>query len=247
MFWRTCDGNDVNAVARSYHSGASDDAAFAIQRALEATSGPVCLIGVSLGGNVLLKWMGENGDRVDERIVAAAGVSVPYDLARASEKLERGFSRVYTRFFLGSLKRKALAKCARYPERFNAARISGSRTLRDFDDAVTGPLHGFESAAQYYERCSSIEFLADIRVPTLLLNARNDPFLPRAVLTKVEAIAERNPALRCVFPENGGHVGFIEGSLFRPSYWMERYCLDWLTAALSSHHSATISAGSAHV
>lgn len=230
VLWRTCDGRLVNDVARSYHSGASDDADEFVTRILAADPGrPTFLAGVSLGGNVLLKWLGERGDAVPREICAAAAVSVPFDLDAASTKLENGFSRVYTRFFLQTMRSKAIAKHARFPETGSLDRIRSAATLREFDDAVTAPLHGYSGAADYYRRASSLFFLDQIRVPALLLSARNDPFLPRSVLDEVRAVAQGNPLIRCVFTESGGHVGFVSGRLpWKPQYWMEPYILNWL-------------------
>lgn len=231
VLWRTCDERPVNSTRRAYHSGASDDAETAITRVLAEDAGrPTFLLGVSLGGNVLLKWLGERGDTVPATIHGAVAVSVPFDLAAASRKIERGFAHVYSRYFLKSLKAKTLAKLERFPDLVDRAALAGVRTLWEFDDVVTGPIHGFRNAADYYQRSSSIRFLERIRTPTLLLNAQNDPFLPPAVLEDVRTIAGRNPNLECVFPAQGGHVGFVGGCLpGRPEYWMERFALDWLS------------------
>ncbi|HYV98757.1 MAG TPA: alpha/beta fold hydrolase [Gemmatimonadaceae bacterium] len=233
VLWRTCDGEPVNAVARSYHSGASDDAGFVIEQLLaEKRAGPTFLLGVSLGANVLLKWLGEQGARVPASIGAAVAVSTPFDLGAAARKIERGFSRVYGRFFLRSLRAKTAAKLGRFPALVDAQALAAARTLREFDELVTAPVHGYKGADDYYERASSLQFLESIRVPTLLLNARNDPFLPRAVLDRVAAAAARNPFLHCAFPAGGGHVGFISGNTpFAPEYWMEVACLDWMREA----------------
>ena len=230
VLWRTCDDHPVNGARRAYHSGASDDAETAIARVLsEDATRPTFLIGVSLGGNVLLKWLGERGDTVPAAVRGAVAVSVPFDLAAASRQIERGVASVYGRYFLKSLKAKTFAKLERFPDLVDRVALAKVRTMWEFDDVVTGPIHGFASAADYYQRSSSIHFLDRIRVRTLLLSAENDPFLPRAVLDAVQAIARPNPHLQCVFPAQGGHVGFIAGSVpWRPEYWMERFALDWL-------------------
>jgi predicted alpha/beta-fold hydrolase len=235
VLWRTCDDRPVNDTRRAYHSGASDDAEAAIARVLsEDADRPTFLFGVSLGGNVLLKWLGERGDAVPPAVCGAVAVSVPFDLAAASRRIERGFSKLYGRVFLKSLKAKTFAKLERFPGMVDRATVSRVRTLWEFDDVVTAPIHGFASAADYYERCSSIAFLDRIRLRTLLVSAQNDPFLPREVLDKVRAIARANSRLHCDFPAQGGHVGFISGSLpWRPVYWMERFTLDWLVGGLT--------------
>jgi uncharacterized protein len=229
--WRTCDGRIVNDVARSYHSGASDDAAEVIAHILAGDADrPTFLLGVSLGANVLLKWLGERGGELPSALRAAAAVSVPFDLAAASDNLEHGISRVYSRFFLRSLRAKAIAKLERFPQVGDRDRIRRTATLREFDDLVTAPLHGFQDAADYYRRSSSLFFLGSIRLPTLLLNAEDDPFLPRAVLDRVRIVAAQNPSLSCVFPDHGGHAGFVSGAVpWKPSYWMESYVMDWMS------------------
>jgi predicted alpha/beta-fold hydrolase len=234
VLWRTCDGRAVNDVPRSYHSGASDDADEIIRRiAAENAQQPLFLLGVSLGGNVLLKWLGESGTSVPPSLRATAAVSVPFDLAAASRKLERGFSRIYSRFFLRSLRAKAVAKIERFPELGDRRDIESASTLWRFDDLVTAPLHGFRDAADYYSQSSSLKFLSAIRVPTLLLNSQDDPFLPREVLDRVREAAAPNPNLTCAFTEYGGHVGFISGAVpWRPRYWMESLALDWFSAHL---------------
>jgi predicted alpha/beta-fold hydrolase len=235
VLWRTCDGETVNRVRRSYHSGASDDLGFALEAIVNTEPRrSTFAIGVSLGGNALLKWLGERGTSIPTTLRAASAVSVPFDLEAASRKIERGFSRVYTRFFLKSLKVKALAKVARFPDVADPGAVRRARTLREFDDAFTAPVHGFSGAADYYARCSSIGFLSQVRLPTLLLNAQDDPFLPRRVLDDVRAIAAGNSYLTCEFPRGGGHTGFIGGPHpWRPHYWMEDFVADWLATHLA--------------
>jgi predicted alpha/beta-fold hydrolase len=198
LLFRGCSG-EPNRGPRFYHSGDTADIDAVARRlfAVDATS-PFLFVGVSLGGNVLLKWLGERGESVDHRAIAAAAVSVPFDLARASRHIDRGFSRVYQRHFLQSLREKALAKLERYPELVSRERVLSARTLYDFDDIVTAPVHGFADADDYYTRSSSIRFLSRIRVATLLLNAVDDPFLPSEVLEQVRGVARGNPYLEAV-------------------------------------------------
>jgi predicted alpha/beta-fold hydrolase len=208
---------------------------------------PFFFAGVSLGGNVLLKWLGELGSSVDRRIRAAAAISVPFDLARASRYIDRGFSRVYQRHFLQSLRRKAIAKLDRYPDLASRDRIEAARTLYDFDDAVTAPVHGFEDAEDYYTRSSSIRFLDAVRVPTLLLSAYDDPFLPADVLNDVARIAARNAYLEVEFLAKGGHVGFVGGhNPLRPLYYAEHRVARFFDGALESAYDpigATLRSG----
>ena len=229
VLWRTCDGAIVNRVPRAYHSGASDDADFALRRiAAEDPARPLLVVGVSLGGNVLCKWLGEQGEAAPPQVRAAVAVSVPFDLARCARQIERGFARVYGRFFVRSLRAKTLAKLERFPGIVDAAALARVRTIWEFDDVVTAPIHGFRDAADYYARCSALRFLPAVRVPTLLFNAVDDPFLPVAVLDEVRAAAAANPALQCHFPSYGGHVGFVAGAApWAATYWMEETVLAW--------------------
>ena len=232
LLFRSC-GTEPNHAPRFYHSGETTDLAFAVSRVLEeCPTAPLGLCGVSLGGNVLLKWLGERGDSLPERIRAAATISVPYDLERGSRHISRGFARVYERHFLRSLRRKARAKLGRFPGLFDAAAMLRARTLYDFDDAVTAPVHGFRDAHDYYTRSSSLPFLARIRRPTLLLSAEDDPFLPAEVLDEVREIARHNDALTVEFPRRGGHVGFVTGVPWHPTYYAEQRIGEFFDATL---------------
>lgn len=211
LLFRTCNGK-MNRVRRSYHSGETEDLGLVIGRvAKEYPDSPLALVGISLGGNVLLKWLGEQQEAASERIRGAVAVSTPFDLARSSRRIDRGFSRLYQWHFLRSLRSKALAKLEHFPDVASRESIANARTLWEFDDLFTARLHGFRDAADYYARSSSIGFLPRIRVSTLLLSARDDPFHPPEILDEVESIARANPCLTTEFPARGGHVGFIEG------------------------------------
>lgn len=214
--FRGCSG-EPNLKARAYHSGDSEELDWILRR-LE----PDFAVGVSLGGNVLLKWLGERGAAA--RLKRAAAVSAPLDLAAAGHALDRGFNRqVYTRSFLASMKRNAFAKLARFPGLFDAPRVRRASTLYEFDDAVTAPLHGFRDADDYWARASSAPWLEHIRVPTLVLNARNDPFLPEAALE--HATRKAAPAVLLEFPRSGGHVGFPGRRR-----WLARRVLEFLSS-----------------
>jgi predicted alpha/beta-fold hydrolase len=189
------------------------------------------LVGVSLGGNVLLKFLGERGAGLPAAVRGAAAVSVPYDLARGSRHIASGFSRVYEAHFLRSLRGKVQAKLEKYPDLVPAASMASVRTLYDFDDVVTAPVHGFRDAEDYYTQSSAIRFIHSVRVPTLLLSAVDDPFLPADVLDDVRAIAAGNPALHVEFVPHGGHVGFVGGRVpWRAEYYAERRTADFLGA-----------------
>jgi predicted alpha/beta-fold hydrolase len=234
LLFRGC-GGELNLAPRFYHSGETGDIDAVARRLFAADPiAPFFFAGVSLGGNVLLKWLGEIDEITTHRIAAAAAVSVPFDLARASRHIDQGFSRVYQRHFLQSLRRKALAKLERYPGLVPRERIDAARTLYEFDDVVTAPVHGFANATDYYFRSSSIRFLSRIRVPTLLLSAVDDPFLPSEVLDQVREVAEPNPYLEVEFVARGGHVGFISGqNPLRPFYYAEWRVAEFFASALA--------------
>ena len=241
MVFRGC-GPELNLARRFYHSGETTDLEFVVGRLLDRhpdgrhPGGPLLLAGVSLGGNVLLKWLGERSGGVPERVAGAAAVSVPYDLARGSRHLQRGFARVYERHFLRSLRRKAERKMERFPDLVTRERLAGARTLWDFDDCVTAPVHGFAGAEDYYARSSSLGYLAGVRVPTLLLSAVDDPFLPPEVLDEVREVARGNPCLEPEFVDVGGHVGFVSGANpLRPFYYAEWRVASFLASAAERH------------
>lgn len=222
MLFRGC-GSAPNLARRFYHSGETRDVA-SVFEALERRWPDAVwfLAAVSLGGNVLLKWLGEMGEQRSPRMLAAAAVSVPFDLEAGARYISRGFARAYDRNFVRSLRRKAITKLTRYPDLFDAAALARARTIFDFDDVVTAPVHGFVDAVDYYSRSSSIGFLETIRVPTLLLSAYDDPFLPSAVLERVARVSEWNAALTPEFTPRGGHVGFVSGKVpWRPIYYAE--------------------------
>lgn len=228
LIFRTCDGR-VPDTPRLYHSGETTDADFFIRRiASERPERPIHLMGVSLGANVLLKWLGEQGGAVPATVQRAAAVSTPFDLGQGSRYLERGFSQLYVRHFVRTLRRKALAALERHPHLpVDRERLMSARTFWEFDDVFTGPVHGFAGAADYYARSSSLHFLPRITVPTLLFSAIDDPFLPPVVLDRVREVAGRNPALRVDFTPTGGHVGWVAGPPWSPNYHMESRVVHW--------------------
>lgn len=232
LVFRGC-GPELNAGPRMYHSGETTDLRHTLElMTARFPEAAVFLAGVSLGGNVLLKYLGEAPDRVPAQVRAAVAVSVPFDLEAGCRNLQKGFARIYDRHFLNSLRRKALRKLAQHPGLFDQTRLLAARTIEDFDDGVTGPIHGFAGSNDYYTRSSSIHFIADIRVPALLLSAEDDPFLPHAVLQRVREVARRNQHLQLQFTAHGGHVGFLSGSVpFRAVHWGE----DRLMSFFDSH------------
>lgn len=226
LMFRSC-GARPNRTKRFYHSGDTDDARLVIDSLTrDHARAQFFLVGVSLGGNVLLKYLGEAPEKVPANVVAAAAVSVPFDLSRSAAAINRGFARVYQRFFLGTLKAKTAEKSERFPDLPSPQRLREVRTMADFDDLVTAPLHGFSGAEDYYKRSSSVRFLAGVSIPTLLLSAYDDPFLPRDVLAAVSCEAKRNGALHIEFHARGGHVGFIRGRFpWQADYYIDRRVL----------------------
>ena len=217
MHFRGCSG-ELNLRPRSYHSGDSTEVGWflgAMRARFPDT--PLVAIGVSLGGNALLKWLGEQGEAARAVVTAAAAVSAPVDLMAAGDNLDRGFNLVYVHHFLITMKKKGLAKLAQYPALFDRERMLRSRTLREFDDVFTAPLHGYAGTDDYWTRASSKPWLARVAAPTLMVNAMNDPFLPAEALP---GSAEVSAAVTADFPVAGGHVGFMTGTF--PGGW------DWL-------------------
>ena len=216
--FRGCSGA-INRLPRAYHSGDSDELDWILRRLR-----PDCAAGVSLGGNVLLKWLGERGAQATGLLRRAAAVSAPLDLAASGGALDHGVNRtLYTRLFLLTMKAKAHARITLHRSPIDERRLGRARTLREFDDLVTAPLHGFRDADDYWARASSAPWLEHIRVPTLVLNARNDPFLPRAALQAATRKASADVVLE--FPETGGHAGFPGRGR-----WLARRLLEYFSA-----------------
>jgi predicted alpha/beta-fold hydrolase len=196
-------------LARAYHSGDAHEIAWILRRLRSGNAGaPLYAVGVSLGGNALLKWLGESGETARDTIDAAAAISAPLDLMAAGAALGHGFSLVYARNFLRTLKAKSLAKLERFPGLYEAEAVRAARTLRDFDNVVTAPLHGYRDTDDYWTRASSKPGLKEIRVRTLIINAKNDPFLPAFALP---GHADVSDAVTLEQPDDGGHVGFVTG------------------------------------
>jgi len=218
MHFRGCSG-EPNRLPRAYHSGDTGDLDH-VARLLLRRSGVtgLCVAGVSLGGNVLLKWLGEQGAAAPVR--RAAAVSVPFDLANAARRMERGLSRLYQAWLLGRLRASLRAKAQRMALPVAIDRLDRLTTFRAFDDAVTAPLHGFAGVDDYYRRSSSRPFLARIAVPTLILHARDDPFMTPDAIPREDELA---PPVTLELSTHGGHVGFVAGRLpGRPQYWAEQ-------------------------
>jgi predicted alpha/beta-fold hydrolase len=216
--FRGCSG-EPNRLPRAYHSGDAEEIGWILRRLHgEASGAPLLAMGVSLGGNALLKWLG--GDALAKDVLAAAAaVSAPVDLMAAGDALGHGFNLVYTRAFLATMKKKGEGKLERFPGLFDAEAMRRARTLREFDDVVTAPLHGFRDTDDYWTHASAKPVLGRVAVPTLLLNARNDPFMPEAALPGRNEVS---PSVRLEFPDQGGHASFVSAPFPGNLGWMPK-------------------------
>jgi predicted alpha/beta-fold hydrolase len=219
--FRGCSG-EPNRAPRFYHSGDAPEIDWIVRRLRERATGKLYAAGVSLGGNALLRWLGESQHQA-EIVDAACSVSAPLDLARGGESLSSGLNMLYTRMFLQTLKPKCLAKLEQFPGLFDREALLSARDLYAFDNVVTAPLHGYRDTDDYWDRASAKHILHDVTVPTLVLNARNDPFLPAIHLPRTAS-----NAVRLEYPEHGGHVGFAAGSLPGRIDWLPRRLLHFL-------------------
>ena len=226
VHFRGC-GGEINRLPRAYHSGDSAEIDWILRRLRSMRTGPMYVAGVSLGGNALLKWLGEQGEGARSVVTRAASVCAPVDLAAAGVALAQGLCLIYTRRFLVTLKAKTLAKMKRYPALCDKRRMTASRTLYEFDDLVTAPLHGFNGVDDYYARASSKPYLKTIALPTLVLNARNDPFLPARFLPTEQDVS---PHVTLELPATGGHVGFVTGSFPGNITWLPQRLLQFFSA-----------------
>ncbi len=218
-----------NRRPRFYHSGETGDLDFVIRLlAAREPATRVLAFGASLGGNQLLKWLGENPEQ--KLVTAAVTVSVPYDLAAGAKHLETPLGRFYVARFVDTLAKKVERVIEHFPDtaaRVDLGKVRRARTFREFDDAATAPLHGFENAEDYWARSSSISFLSRITTPVLCINAEDDPFLPPEVLDRVREVA--SPCVELLVTRHGGHVGFIGGMWpWRGLYWAEEKAVRWL-------------------
>jgi uncharacterized protein len=232
VHFRGCSG-EVNRLPRAYHSGDSAEMDWILRRFRATRSGPIFVAGVSIGGNVLLKWLGEQGTAARDVITSAAAISVPMDLAATSDALAQGVNRIYTHHFLATLKAKTLVKLKRYQTLCDLPRMRAARTLREFDEVVTAPLHGFNGAADYYRQASCKPLLGAIATPTLIINARNDPFLPARCLPAPEEVSAD---IQLDLPEAGGHVGFVSGRFPGNIDWLTQRILQFFAAGLNPIH-----------
>jgi len=233
--FRSCSG-ELNRLPRFYHSGDTGDLAtvvsLLVERQPEVRLG---VVGVSIGGNVLLKWLGECGTDAPKQVAAVVAISVPFDLTLCAEALDRGFRRaVYTENFMRSMRRKVRDKARHFPGFVDLEAVRRARTFRAYDRAVTAPLHGFADERDYWRRASSGPYLGRIRRPTLLINALDDPFVPEVSLPDPRALPSDVVA---EFVPRGGHVGFVEGPPWRSGSWAERRAVDFLVRPLTERRT----------
>jgi predicted alpha/beta-fold hydrolase len=230
MHFRSCSG-EVNRLPKLYHSGETSDLEWVIGELAKREPLPrIGLVGVSLGGNVALKWLGEQGDAAPAEVRAAAAISTPFDLAACARVLDQGFNRaIYTESFLRTMKAKIRAKRHLYDGRLDVDAALRARTFTEYDRFFTAPINGFADERDYWTRASSAPYLERIRRPTLLINAVNDPFMPAACLPT--AVVQGSRWLEAAFVAEGGHVGFLDGALGRAS-WAERRALAFLARHL---------------
>lgn len=222
MNYRGCSG-EINKTLKFYHGGATDDIDYLIN-VIEKDYEQIALVGFSLGGNMLLKYLGDGKYKLNRKITSAAAISVPCDLKSAMENLDKKRNFIYSRRFLKALKKKVMLKKKFLPDEISDEDLKCIKSLKDFDDKYTAPIHGFKDAYDYYNKCSCKQFLKDIKIPTLIINAMDDPFLTTECFPFKEAVV--NPNLILVTPKHGGHVGF--SSLKDEDYWTEKKVLEFM-------------------
>ena len=217
MHFRGCSG-EHNRLERSYHAADTSDLSEFIQHLKDKEPGvPIAAVGYSLGGNVLLKWLGETGKK--NQLVAAVAISVPFDLAQVLERFGKGFSRFYSKYLLQQLRDNVIDKFSGSYAPINLENLKKAETFSDFDNAFTAPLHGFADSYDYYQRASSIHYLKTIRIPTLILHAEDDPFMTQDSIPGESDLSE--DVILEISPK-GGHVGFVAGRWpWQPQYWLE--------------------------
>lgn len=209
--FRGCGSDELNLAPRAYHSGDFEEIDWVLQRMRARHTGPIVAVGVSLGGNALLRWAQEKGGEAARTVSAVAAVSSPIDLAAGGRAIGHGFNRlVYTRMFLKTMKPKALRKLEQHPGLFDRQAMLIARDLYEFDNVFTAPLHGFKNTEDYWARASAKPHLDTIRIPALVVNARNDPFVPAWCLPSADEVG---PCVTLWQPAHGGHVGFAQGPM----------------------------------
>ena len=236
MHFRGCSG-ETNRHARSYHSGDTNDLAEIIDMIKKRKPhAPIAAVGFSLGGNVLLKWLGETGD--NNPLCSAAAISVPFELHKTADRIQRGFSQLYQWHFLRSLRKKMHEKFQQQDAPIKMPPLNKVVSLRDFDNKITAPLHGFQDADDYYLQCSSKPFLKKIKIPTLLIQSKDDPFMTNDILPEPH---ELTPHIIFELTERGGHVGFVTGKYpWSAEYWLEQRVPDFLAQCFNENDKRSL-------
>ena len=239
MYFRGCSG-ELNRLPRTYHSGVSDDLELIVAHlAREHPSAPLLAVGYSLGGNVLLKWLGEQRDQA--RVSAACAISVPFDLALCAQAIDQGFSKLYKEYLLRAMRQRVLNKfsAARLDALFGLTpeQVANIKSFWEFDDLITAPLHGFKDVHDYYRRASCRGYIKDVQRPTLIIHAKDDPFMTPEVIPDEQ---ELSPLVEVDLSEYGGHVGFISGQYpWRPDYYLESRVLAFFQTRLENQLAET--------
>jgi predicted alpha/beta-fold hydrolase len=224
--FRGCSG-EINWAPRAYHSGDFEEVAWMLDRFRKQHAGPVFAVGISLGGNALMRWAGEMGQAATRVVNGIASVCSPIDLSASGHAIDTGFNKaVYARMFLASMKPRAMQKLQQFPGLFDPQELLAANTLYAFDDVFTAPLHGFKDAGDYWTRASAKPGLSQVQVPALVLNARNDPFIPATSLPNQAQVSQHVTLWQ---PETGGHVGFASGNFPANLKEMPSAVLEWMT------------------
>jgi len=232
-------GTERNRLKSWYHSGQSDDLRHVLSRAMLQHKGIIVLVGFSVGGNILLKYLGEEGTNVSPQIRSAVAISVPLDLAGSAAELAKPKNAIYMSHLLRGLRARILEKAARFPGQFDTTGLEQIRDFHEFDSRFTAPQHGFFSVEHYWKECSAHRFLDKISIPTLGLSALDDPFLSLGCFPTEKAQASRHFFLET--PQHGGHIGFIKGFNLRPT-WMNERTLEFFAPYLVEQSSHTLRA-----
>lgn len=224
MNFRGCSG-EPNRLPRCYHSGETTDLDTVVSMLKKRyPTRPMACVGFSMGGNVLLKWLGETGK--ENKLVGAVAVSVPFELEKAANHINKGISRLYQWWLIRDLRMLMTRKFKKFKESpIKPEEIDSIQSFWDFDNKITAPLHGFADARDYYTKASVRQYLKQIEVPTLILHSSDDPFMPRDVITEA---TELSPNLTLELSETGGHVGFVGGTPWKPQYWLEQRIPEFL-------------------
>lgn len=229
--FRGCSG-EINRAPRAYHSGDYEEIAWLLAQLTQGRTGPVYAAGVSLGGNALLRWSQEAGETAARKVSAVAAISAPLDLALCGAQIDTGINRqIYVRNFLSTMKPRARQKHAQYPGLFDLQAVLRAQSLYEFDNAFTAPLHGFRNTEDYWRRASSVHAMHSIRIPALVINALNDPFVPPTALPRHEKVPSH---VQLFQPRTGGHVGFAGGRIPGHVHALPQMVGQWLAANQSA-------------